>query len=172
MLGHDTTRLLKTCLETISETEIVVESQRQALCHLPDFAPYSAFCRVDRTAQECLDARAILDFLKENSAAANIGDCARLVKFFDSDEDGYLSYSDFIQIVLPCDDNMLRAQVQRRPYSRVGRFDALPYDMEMGLVRLLQHEIDFLRRMNALIDGLEKRPDFTTFAAYRTIDRY
>ena len=26
--------------------------------------------------------------------------------------------------------------------------------------------------MNSLIDGLEKRPDFTTFAAYRTIDRY
>ena len=67
---------------------------------------------------------------------------------------------------------MLRAQVQRRPYSRVGRFDALPYDMEMSLVRLIQHEIDFLRRMNSLIDGLEKRPDFTTFAAYRTIDRY
>ena len=59
------------------------------------------------------------------------------MRFFDSDEDGYLSYSDFIQSVLPCDDNFLRSQVQRRPYSRVGRFDALPYDMEMGLVRLL-----------------------------------
>lgn len=59
MLGHDTTRLLKTCLETISETEIVVEGHRQVLSRMPDFAPYSAFCRIDRNAQECLDARAI-----------------------------------------------------------------------------------------------------------------
>lgn len=46
--------------------------------------------------------------------------------------------------MLPCDDNMMRAQVQQRPYSRVGRFDSLPYDIEMGLVRLLQHEVSFI----------------------------
>lgn len=96
MLGHDSTRILKTILETISEVEILVEGHRQSLCSIPDFAPYSAFCRVDRGAQESIDARAVLEFLRQNSAAANIGDCARLVRFFDSDEDGYLSYSDFI----------------------------------------------------------------------------
>lgn len=74
--------------------------------------------------------------------------------------------------MLPCDDNLLRSQVQRRPYTRMGRFDALPYDMEMGLVRLLQHEVDFIRRMNALVKSLEARPDYTPFAAFRTIDRY
>jgi len=60
---------------------------------------------------ECIDARAVLEFLRENSAQANIGDASRLVRFFDSDEDGYLSYGDFIQIVLPCDNNALRAEV-------------------------------------------------------------
>ena len=109
MLGHESTRLLKTIMETISEVEIIVEGQRQALCSISNFAPYSAFCRIDRGAQECIDAKAVLEFLRANSAAAGIGDCARLVKFFDSDEDGYLSYADFIQIVLPCDDNMMRA---------------------------------------------------------------
>lgn len=44
--------------------------------------------------------------------------------------------------------------------------------MEMGLVKLIKHEIDFIRRMNALIKGLEARPDYTTYAAFRTIDRY
>ena len=50
MLGHESTRLLKTILETISEVEIMVEGHRQALCSIADFAPYSAFCRVDRNA--------------------------------------------------------------------------------------------------------------------------
>lgn len=40
-------------------------------------------------------------------------------------------------MVLPCDDNGLRREVQRRPYSRVGRFDSMPIDMEMGLVRVI-----------------------------------
>ena len=88
MLGHDSTRALKTILETVSEVEIIVEGHRQALCQIRDFAPYSAFCRIDRGAQECIDARAVLEFLRQNSAAANIGDCARLIRFFDSDEDG------------------------------------------------------------------------------------
>lgn len=101
--------LLKTILETISEVEIVVEGQRQALCSIPSFAPYSGFCRIDRSAQERIDARDVLTFLRENGSAVAIGDCARLVNFFDSDEDGFLSYADFIQIVLPCDDNMLRS---------------------------------------------------------------
>ena len=96
MLGHDSTRLLKTFLETISETEMIIETHRHTLCQNPDFAPYSAFCRLDRKAQECLDSRDILDFMKENSASVTIGDCARLVNFFDSDEDGFLSFQDFI----------------------------------------------------------------------------
>lgn len=111
MLGHDSTRLLKSVMETISEVEMIIEGHRQALCSIPSFAPYSGFCRIDRTAQECIDARAVLTFMKENGRSTNIGDCARLVRFFDSDEDGYLSYADFIQIVLPCDDNYMRAQV-------------------------------------------------------------
>jgi len=32
MLGQNSARLLKTILETISEVEIIVENQRQALC--------------------------------------------------------------------------------------------------------------------------------------------
>ena len=96
MLGYESIRILKTILETVSDVELVVENHRQALCSNPSFAPYSAFCRIDRAANENIDARALLDFLRENSAPASIGDCARLVRFFDSDEDGYLSYADFI----------------------------------------------------------------------------
>ena len=100
---------------------------------------------IDREARESIDARALLVFLKENQVNKTIGNCARLVKYFDSDGDGELSFADFIQMVLPCDDNLMRAQVQKRPYSRVGRFDSLPFDLESGLVKLIQHELDFQR---------------------------
>jgi hypothetical protein len=55
MLSYETTRLLKTLLETISESEIIIERQRQNLCQNPKFAPYSAFCRIDRRARESIE---------------------------------------------------------------------------------------------------------------------
>ena len=55
-LSHPTQRMLKKVFETISECEIVVERHRQEICEIPSFAPYSAFCRVDRYADESVDA--------------------------------------------------------------------------------------------------------------------
>ena len=95
-LSHDTKRLFKKVLESISECEIVIERYRQELCEIPSFAPYSAFCRIDRYADESINAAGIAAFLKENGSTAAIGDCAKLVRFFDSDEDGIMSYADFI----------------------------------------------------------------------------
>ena len=97
-------------LQCISEIELTIEGQRQDVCQMPGFAPYSAFCRIDREANECLDARAVHNFLRENQSPASMHDCARLVSFFDSDGDGYLSFTDFLQIVLPCDNNTLRLE--------------------------------------------------------------
>ena len=136
------------------------------------FAPYSAFCRIDRNATEVIDSFAISKFLQDNGATGKIGDCAKLIRFFDSDEDGILSYNDFIQMVLPCDDNVLRADVQRRPYNRVGRFDALPIDMELGLVRLIQFEMDFINRIEYMTRDIMRRPDFSLTAAFNTVDKY
>ena len=109
-LGRDSKRLFKRILETISECEIVIERHREELCEIPSFAPYSAFCRIDRYADESIDAEQIATFLKDNGSSHSIGDCAKVIRFFDSDEDGIMSYADFIQMVLPCDNNLLRAQ--------------------------------------------------------------
>ena len=75
-------------------------------------------------------------------------------------------------MVLPCDDNIMRKEVQARPYSRAGRFDALPHEIEMGLVRIIQHEVDFIRRVAGLSRELAMRPDYSAHAAFNTIDRY
>lgn len=148
MLGKTSEFLLKQVLDTISESEIVVESHRQSLCREPAFSPYSAFCRLDRLAAERVSSHEMQAFLNESGAVGvGLGDCAKLIRYFDGDSDGMLSYQDFLQMVLPCEDMRLRNEVQRRPYSRVGRFDALPYGLEQGLCNLLQTEIDLLQRV-------------------------
>ena len=74
--------------------------------------------------------------------------------------------------MLPCTDNLLRNVTLDRPSFRVGRFDSLPYDIERAILDILEKEIDLQRRLDILKRELEIRYDYSSLAAYRSIDRY
>ncbi len=135
MLGQQSEHNLKQILDIICETEMVIESHRQSICRDSKFSPYSAFCRIDRLALEQISSQDLLSFFKENGAiGVGVGDCAKLIRFFDDDLKGSLNFHQFLQILLPCESAALRKSVSSRPYSRVGHFDALPYCLESQLV--------------------------------------
>ena len=70
MLSIHTERLLRDLLVQVMEGEITSENLRQGLClGNSDFAPYSAFMRIDRTAEENLNGSNILSFLRDNGIA-------------------------------------------------------------------------------------------------------
>ena len=96
----------------------------------------------------------------------------QLVRFFDSDEDGRLSYQDFMQMLLPCEDNLLRAMTIERPSYRVGRYDFMPRDIEQLLAAVIEREIELQRLLDLLKRELEAQHDFSPMAAFRSIDRY
>ena len=59
-----------------------------------------------------------MNFLRENGCSNKVAgesDCYYLVKFFDAEELGKLSYPEFLQIVLPCTNHKLRAATTQRP---------------------------------------------------------
>ena len=94
------------------------------------------------------------------------------MRFFDSDDDGRLSFQDFLQMLLPCEDTYLRNVTLDRPSHRVGRYDYLPRDIEIGLTAVIEKEIDMQRRIDILKRDLVVRFDYTPLAAYRSVDRY
>ena len=75
-------------------------------------------------------------------------------------------------MLLPCEDNLLRNITLDRPARRVGRFDNLPRDIELAMFDILEKEIDLQRRLDILKSELEVRYDFTSYAAYRSVDKY
>jgi Ca2+-binding EF-hand superfamily protein len=99
-------------------------------------------------------------------------ECFRLVRFFDCDEDGRLSFQDFLSMFLPCEDNLLRNVTLDRPSFRVGRYDSLPRDIEFGMLEVIDKELDLMRTQDVLRRELEVRYDYTLGAAFRSIDRY
>ena len=71
------------------------EIKRQRLCANRDFAPYSAFMRLDRDANESISVKELLNFLRDNREYTfSDDDCALLVKYFDSDNDNRLTFQE------------------------------------------------------------------------------
>lgn len=97
MLGFESERRLVDVFSSVRDGEMAIEAQRQRLCLNSDFAPYSAFMRIDRDCNEYITGYELLNFLRDNKEYSfTLRECEKLVKFFDSDEDGRLSHSDFI----------------------------------------------------------------------------
>lgn len=173
MLGYESERRLKDVLMGVSEGESELENARQRLCTIRDFAPHAAFQRVDRNMSDFVNSFELLNFLRENGVHhITEGELYQLVRFFDSDEDGRLSFQDFIQMLLPCEDNYLRNITLDRPSHRVGRYDHLPRDIEVALACVIEKEVDMQRRTDILKRDLVVRFDYTPLAAFRSIDRY
>jgi len=172
MLSFETERRLKNYLVAVAEGEGVLERLRQRLCEIRDFAPCMAFQRLDRCANDYLTSIQLLNFLRDNCVySVSENECFRLLRFFDSDEDGRLSYSDFNQLLLPCDDNCLRQITLDRHACRVARYENLPLDIERGISGVIEREVELLRRLDTLKRELEIRYDFSPYAAFKTIDK-
>ena len=76
-----------------------------------------------------------------------------------------------MNIVLPCEDLNLRIETSNRPFFRVSRFETLPVQMEVALTNIIQHELRVFKNLERLTYDMERRPDFSPLALYRTIDR-
>ena len=124
-----------------------------------------AFQRVDRAAKESVNSCDLFNFLRENCVyTISEGELFRLVKFFDNNEDGRLSYTEFEQILLPCEDNCLRRMAQERRAYRVARYENLPLDIERAMAAIFDREIELIRRLDLLKRELEVRYDFSPYA--------
>ncbi|CDW75672.1 ef hand family protein [Stylonychia lemnae] len=173
MLGYSSEKKLLALFEAIRDGEQYQESLRQRLCSKPGFAPYSAFMRIDRDGDEKLRTTEILDFFSDNREyTIRFSDCEQLIKYYDLDRDLCLSYQEFQQVILPCEDNGLRNLALGRAPFRVPRYEKLPVDMEYQLNSLMYSEIKFLRKLQDLRQDLALSYDFSTYAAFRTVDRY
>ena len=109
-LSMESQAKLKDLIVATAKGEMAIEKQRQQLARQPSFEPYSMFQRLDRNGKGLIDSREILEFLRDNKEHSwTESQAFYLMKFYDSDLDDKLDYTDFLQMVLPCEDPELRA---------------------------------------------------------------
>jgi len=173
MLGYESERRLKNILIALGDAERELEAARQRLCNIHDFAPLSLFERVDRDGNGVLSSGEIIDFLRSNQVFhVSDSEAYSLVQFFDNDGNGKLSYQEFSQVILPCEDNLLRNITLDRPARRIGRYEYLPRDIELCTVAILEKEIDIQRKLEVLKRDLHIQYDYSVSSCFRSLDRY
>lgn len=171
MLSIETSALLRALLMAIATGEISIEKQRRALAKLVKFEPYAAFQRIDRNRTGFIDSMDILTFLRDNGFVEETeADTYYLTKFFDVDSDGRLNYTEFLTMVLPCDNAKLREEVTLRENYYVGLLDFLPKAVEYELCKLFVKEIAFHRRTEKIKQELAIKGDYDAKAAFKAID--
>ncbi len=171
MLGIETQYKLRDFFKAVAEEELIVERQRQHLAAVSDFEPYAAFKRVNRSGDEKVTALEIYYFLRDNGVNyCTLVDCGFLLKYFDTDMDGALNYTEFMQVLLPCDDLYLRSAATQRPTYHIGRYDRLPTIVEKELVTLFEREIHYHTKTEMIKQELQRRYDWNPRSAFECID--
>jgi len=156
----------------IANAERQIERCRQQLAEELDFEPYTAFRRVDRGGNGYLSSYELTDFLRDNGILCTDADGYALLRLYDSNADGRLSYSDFMNAVLPRTEASLRGRATARSSYYVGPRDRLPRDVEYHLSRVLEKELEGLRKIESARLSLSDRYDWNLLDAFRNVDDY
>lgn len=136
--------------------------------------PYAMFQRVDRDKDGLVSPLDLLQFLREcNFHGYHEADCYYLVKFFDSDSDLAMSYADFLQMVLPCNNELLRAIASQRPNETYVKVPGdIPEEVEKELALLIMMEIDMHRQSEPLKQELRCVKDYSDDSLIACIDSW
>ena len=144
MLLKETKLRLLDLFSSFSEEEKDLENLRQTLCETPSFEPYLAFRRIDVSNQGFITTENLLEFLCSYNFFHNEPNIQSYIHHYDQDFDRKLSYSEFLQSVLPQDNSELRFSISQRPIKRTEEFDEnIIREIEKKMVFLINREIQF-----------------------------
>jgi len=142
------------------------------LCEQPEFEPYAAYRRIDRTRKGFITSTDIHEFLFSNDFHFTEEECCYYINHYDRDGDKKLIYSEFLPSLLPFDNPDLRTMVTQRKVLDIKHNEFLPYEVEYSLSRVIAQEILYYKELDGLKNQLVSEYDFTYFDAFATIDIY
>ena len=88
-------------------------------------------------------------------------DVNRFIAYFDLDNDLRLKYHDWLQVVLTCENSVLRATTTQRNQKLMGEGEELSTRVERQMSMLLFKEIQFHQKWEELKHTCKNAMDFT-----------
>jgi hypothetical protein len=116
-----------------AEPEVIAGMVEPMLAEIAWFAPEEEdYAYTEISSDHGFTAEVSVDTLTLDDTVLEGEDYTYYVRHFDNNGNGRLSFQEFLQMFLPCEDNYLRNRTLDRPSRRCGRYDHLPRDI--GLV--------------------------------------
>jgi hypothetical protein len=144
MLSIETEARVVKLFINLFEGEKSVELCRENLAVQRDFDAYQIFQRVDRERKNYVDEYNIVDFLKNNSIYCTNSEARLMLSFYDSNSDGNLNYTEFLNMILSDSNYSIRRLARDRIGYRSGYI--LSYDVEYALSKLFERELELESR--------------------------
>lgn len=151
MLSIETEAKIAKLLVALSQGEHYVETSRQVLCNNIEFDAYQVFQELDIEGKNTIDAYNISNFLKRRNIFATLADIQFIIRFYDLDNDGSLSYGEFLHFV----QSSTSFKRNTKPIS-----DKMSYNVEYSLGKIIEKELELARRLSVLIGDIKYRYDF------------
>jgi len=71
----------------------------------------------------------------------------QLIDYFDADNNNRMTFDEFVQMLLPCEDNELRNETQDRQPYRLNLNEPLNQDVANGITFIIEKEVSFAREI-------------------------
>ena len=102
-----------------------------------------------------------------NKIYATAPEARLIVSFYDSDYDGNLNYTEFLNMILS-DSNYNVRRISREKIGYKAGFP-LTYNMEYSLTKVLEKELELARAIEIIVAEIRNRFDFNLLDIYGLI---
>ena len=149
---------------TVAQGEREVEIVRQVLAEITEFEPFSLFKHLDSLKSSHLLPQDLLQFLKKNDVSVTDREARGLVQEMSATDAGTLSYRDFMNWLLPEDEELRTTALGRSGFLQ------LPFEVEYGFVRVLDKELTCARSIEAARQSLNCQLSGSLNDLFRAVD--
>ena len=170
MILPDTENLIIKLLLTISNKEKEIEIIREILCQNINFNPFQLFSFIDKENKNYIDSYNIIDILNKNSININKFEIDYLIFLYDIDCDNYLSYAEFLNMILSEKKKFIGKSNNNR--NELHNYKYVPYEIEKCFIKLLEKEIEFIRYVNKKINDIKEKEDFNIQNIFCLLSEY
>ncbi|CAG9320181.1 unnamed protein product [Blepharisma stoltei] len=166
MLCQESKKLLGEFLLAIADKESESEKLKESLEITKYIDPEELFLRLDSIGYGYLRPSDILHICSLLQIATSEGECKGLLRFFDYDSDSRLGFLEFLDIILPR-NNDSRAYL----LEKIEKSIIFNSEVDFKLKKILEHEIGIVKMIERYKRQLEKFDGFNVIRAYGEIKK-
>jgi len=148
-----------------------IENIRMQLCEQTNFNPFKLFFYLNSDRNGFITTKIINKFLEEKKYYYDDEIIRCLIQTYDKDRDYRLNFQEFLNIILPINNNSLKKKLLLLPKEKQDKQNTninniISNEINLTFCKLLKEELDFIKDSLNLIKKIYNSPKFTTYDVF------